>query len=113
MTMGYTSTFEEVICGIPCKVWLNISQLHPSSKPHDIYCSISIQGTDIMLVSAYQSEAMLILEDDMLEKIDREIAFSSAEHLIELDSMRKQAYNKLRKLENIYADMFGVDYYVK
>ena len=111
--MGYTSITEEVICGMPCRVWLNISQLHPSNRPHDIYCSISIQGTDIMLVSGYQSEAMLIHEDDMREKIDREIAFSSAEHLINLDSMRKQAYNKLRKLENLYADMFGVDYNVK
>jgi hypothetical protein len=111
MTMGYTSTFEEVICGIPCKVWLNISQLEPSDKPHDIYCSISLPQADILLATAFEREAMLIRPEDMQESVDVEIALSSAEHMINLDSLRKQAYNKLRKLENIYAEMFGVDYH--
>lgn len=111
--MGYTSTFEEVICGIPCKVWLNVSQLEPSDKPHDIYCSISIPEADILLATAFEKEAILLRPEDVQERLDIEIALSSAEHLINLDSLRKQAYNKLRKLENLYADMFGVDYNVK
>lgn len=109
--MGYTSTTEEVICGIPCRVWLNISQLYPNGKPHDVFCSITIQGTGIMLVNAIEYEAMLIRPEDMQEPVDIEIALSSAEYIVNLDSLRKEAYNKLRKLENIYAEMFGVDYH--
>lgn len=110
--MDYSTTMEETIAGLPCEIWLGITQNFNPSQPHNVGCFIRIIGADILLASEYKLGEMLVLEEDMKDPLDREIAFASAEHLVGLDSLRKQAYNKIRKLENMYADIFGVHYNV-
>ena len=111
--MSYTSRYTELICGLPCEIWVGLSTAHKESTIHNIYCTITLAGTEVILSNDVKFDAMDIREEDMQQSIDRDIAFISAEHLVNLDSLRSTAYKKLRQLESIYADLFGVEYYVK
>lgn len=97
-----TSTSLERINGVPCEVWLGLMTNPDPSKPHDLLCSIKVHNTDIMLAFSYLREQMLIREEDITEPIDQDIALSSAEYLVGLDSLRQEAYNKLRTLESYF-----------
>lgn len=110
--MDYHTSTEETIAGLRCEIWLGITKNFNPDQPHNVGCYIKLIGPDILLASEYKLGEMLVLEEDMKDPLDREIAFASAEYLVGLDSLRNQAYNKLRKLENIYADIFGVQYNV-
>lgn len=100
--MTLSSTTSEIIAGIPCEVWVSIFANSDQSKPQNVACTISVKGMSLTLAYKLKLAEMLIREEDIIEPIDREIALSSAEYIVELDSLRQEAYNKLRVLESYF-----------
>lgn len=101
--MTLSSTTSEIIAGVPCEVWVSIFAAREPDRPRDVACTITVKGISLTLAYKLKTAEMLIREDDILEPIDREIALSSAEYIVELDSLRQEAYNKLRTLESYFA----------
>lgn len=100
--MTLSSTTSEIIAGVPCEVWVSIFANTDPSKPQNVACIISVKGISLTLAYQLKLAEMLIRDEDIVEPIDREIALSSAEYIVGLDSLRQEAYNNLRTLESYF-----------
>jgi hypothetical protein len=97
------------INGIPCTLFVCISpsvRLH--AEAHTILGSISISGVDLLLEVVTQFDAMLIPDGSIEDELDRQVALASAEALLDVDKLQAKAADKLRRLESLYMDVFGL-----
>jgi hypothetical protein len=97
------------INGIPCTLFVCISpSLRLNAEAHTILGSISISGVDLLLEVVTQFDAMLIPDGSIEDELDRQVALASAEALLDIDKLQVKAADKLRRLESLYMDVFGL-----
>lgn len=96
------------INGIPCLLFVSISPSTRAGEAHSLLASISMRDVDIILEVATQYDAMLVPEGSIQDELDKQVALASAEALLDVDKLREKAATKLRRLESIYMDVFGL-----
>jgi len=101
-------TSNLTINGIPCSLFVCISPSFQKGKAHSLLASITLRDVDLILEVVTQYDAMLIPEGSIVDELDKQVALASAEALLDVDKLREKAADKLRRLESIYMDMFGL-----
>lgn len=103
-----SDTTSITINGIPCSLFVCISPAVREGEAHSILASISLRDVDIILEVATQYDAMLIPDGSIEDELDRQVALSSAEALLDVDRLQRKAADKLRRLESLYMGVFGL-----
>ncbi len=107
--MTIISDFTSItINGIPCTLFVCISPSVKLNDAHNILGSISISGVDLLLEVVTQFDAMLIPDGSIQDELDKQVALASAEALLDVDNLKATAGDKLRRLESLYMDIFGL-----
>lgn len=98
-----------LVKGIPCNLFLSISPALTPGRGHTITCSITLAAVpEVLLAAGTEFDAMHIPEGSIEDHVDRQVAFASAEALLDTDKLQEQAGQTLRKLESLYANYFGL-----
>ena len=103
-----SDTTSITINGIPCSLFVCISPAIREGEAHSILASISMRDVDIVLAVATEYNAMLIPDGSIQDELDKQVALASAEALLDVDNLKATAGDKLRRLESLYMDIFGL-----
>lgn len=96
------------INGIACELFVCISPAAREGEAHSLLASITMRDVDLILEVVTQFDAMLIPDGSIEDELDRQVALASAEALLDVDKLREKAATKLRRLESLYMDVFGL-----
>jgi hypothetical protein len=105
-TIADTSSLT--INGIPCSLFVCISPAVREGEAHSLLASITLRDVDLILEVATQYDAMLIPDGSIQDELDKQVALASAEALLDVDNLKARAGDKLRRLESLYMDVFGL-----
>ena len=95
------------INGIRCKLFVCING-NREADTCSISASVSLADFDLMLVTKWQGDAMLIPEGSIVDELDRQVALGSAEALLDTDNMVEEARTRINQLANLFANYLGV-----
>lgn len=105
MGIFLTDTQEVLIKGLPCELRVTISG---EGEEGDISASVWLNNTDTILSTDILFRAMYIPDGSLSDDIDKQAALASAEALLDIDKLRRDAGIKLNKLSAVFVNYFGL-----
>lgn len=103
--MAYLS--EEVLvtlAGVPCVRFLSISPSLDPKKDHTIIVSVTLAADrELVIESALQFDAMHIPDGSIEDDIDKMVALSSAEALLDVDGLLVKAAERIHRFKKALA----------
>lgn len=109
MPQTFITDFKDIsINGIRCKLFICINNIRHASDTCSISASVSLADFDLMLVTRFQGEGMLIPQGSIVDDLDRQVALGSAEALLDTDGMVEEARTRINQLATLFANYLGL-----
>lgn len=93
--------------GLSCKLSVSIMEPFDKTKGHTLMASITIPHIPhVLLASVMLHDAMLIPDGSIVDELDKQVAFGSAEALLDVDALRAKASQTISQLAAVFADQY-------